>query len=96
MADQEVKPTKLTANSLWVPVAWVGTIGVAVVGMVITATAWAVQLDAKITVSANAIDRIAREMEQRPTAREINLQWETLGRMNPDLQLPPLLQVDDR
>ena len=94
--EQEVKPTKLTANSTWVPVAWVGTVGVAVIGMVITATAWAVQLDAKITVSANALDRIARQLEQRPTAREINLQWETLGRLNPELELPPLLRTDER
>ena len=71
--------------------AWVGAVGVAVIGSVVGATAWATDVNHKITVSANALERIAREIESRPTANEINLQWRTLGKLNPSISLPPLL-----
>jgi hypothetical protein len=75
----------------WIPVTWVGTVGVTVIGGVIGATAWATSVDSKLTTASSALQRIADEIEQRPTAAEINLQWQTLGKLNPELKLPPLL-----
>lgn len=58
---------------------------------------WATNVQHDISKATSSLEKIARELERRPTAAELNLQWRTLGKLNPDITLPPLMSngVDD-
>lgn len=88
MTDQESTLLQAANRRL---LAWVGggvsTIVVATSGAAVYAT----NLNAKVDRVVVAAERLADDMERRPTAAEINLMWRTAGALNPDLKLGPLL-----
>ena len=56
---------------------------------------WAWRIDSGLTEAKTTLVRIAVELERRPTAAEVNLQWRTLQALNPTLKVGPLLDNYD-
>lgn len=75
---------------------WLSALAAGAIVTISAAAVWAWRVENGVMAATQSLERIALELERRPTAAELNLQWRTLGRLNPDLELPPLLIEDSR
>ncbi|MGB5735305.1 MAG: hypothetical protein WBM40_12785 [Thiohalocapsa sp.] len=92
MTDAEESSLLRSANRKLL--GWVGSGVVAIVAATSGAAVYATNLNSKVDRLVIAAERLAFEMERRPTAAEINLMWRTASALNPDLKLGPLLDAD--
>jgi len=87
--------SSLLAKSNRALLAWVASGVGAVILTSAGGAAWATRIDDRLERAIVGLERVADEIERRPTAAEINLQWRTVGALNPDLNLGPVLDNGD-